>query len=265
MMRNRAKYRADAPSALHQIANRFKEFDDVRAVALAGSRGTANSDPNSDYDLYVYSEQEIPLTFRRDLLGGNAEIDNCFWEPGDEGVDRATGLRLDIMYRSPRWIEDQLDRVLLRHEASIGYTTCFWFNVLNSNALFDRDGWYERLRERTRAPYPDGLRRAIVAKNWPILRRNQSSYRHQIQIALQRGDAFSVHHRVTAMLASFFDIWFALERTPHPGEKRLLSHLPQEWSQRVSKVLEATPSVLLDAIDALLGPLDDRLRRDGLA
>ncbi len=254
----------EALSVVQRIANRFVEFETVKAVVLAGSRGTGNSDPDSDFDLYVYSEKEVPTAFRRALLGNEAEVDNRFWECGDEVFDSATGLRLDIMYRSPRWIEDQIDRVLLRHEASIGYTTCFWFNVLHSKAMADRDGWYQRLQQRARAPYPDGLRRAIVAKNWPILRRNQSSYRHQIELALRRGDAFSTHHRVTALLASFFDIWFALERTPHPGEKRLLSCVPDEWSHRAREVLKSPPATLLSAIDVLLDPLDERLRLESL-
>jgi hypothetical protein len=253
-----------ALSAVHQIANRFGEFDSVKAVVLAGSRGAGKIDPDSDYDLYVYSEQEIPVSCRRGLLGNDAEIDNRFWEPGDESVNQETGLRLDIMYRSPQWIEDQLDRVLLRQEAGTGYTTCFWYNVLHSEALVDRESWYQSLQEKARAPYPEGLRRAIVAKNWPILRRNQSSYRHQIESALRRGDAVSVHHRVTALLASFFDIWFALERTPHPGEKRLLSYLPEDWSCRVTDLLNAPSASLLAAIDGLLDPLDERLRLEKL-
>jgi hypothetical protein len=168
------------------------------------------------------------------------------------------------MYRSPKWIEDQLDRVLLRHEASVGYSTCFWFNVLHSAALVDREGWYQNLQQKSREPYPEKLRQAIVAKNWPILRRNQSAYRHQIELALARDDAFSIHHRVTALLASFFDIWFALERAPHPGEKRLLTHLPETWSRLVRNVLDSRPIMLLEAIDALLDPLDARLHSEGL-
>jgi len=120
------------------------------------------------------------------------------------------------------------------------------------------------LQQKARTPYPEALRRAIVAKNWPILRRNQSSYRHQIEIALKRDDVFSVQHRVTALLASFFDLWFALERTPHPGEKRLLSYLPGEWSQRVREVIDSEPSTLLASIDALLDPFDTRLAAEGL-
>ena len=246
------------------LAENFGEIECVRAVALAGSRGAGSSDLESDYDLYVYSDAGVPEELRRGLLGKAAEIDNRFWETGDEAVDAQTRMRVDIMYRTPRWIEDQLDRVLARHEASVGYSTCFWFNVLHSAALVDRSGWYAGLRERAGQPYPEKLRQAIVAKNWPILRRNQSSYRHQIEVALWRGDAFSVQHRVTALLASFFDVWFALEREPHPGEKRLLAHLPLEWGRRVKEVLESDRATLLERIEALLDPLDQRLKAEGL-
>jgi predicted nucleotidyltransferase len=249
---------------LLHLARRFAEVPDVKAVVLAGSRGGGTSDPESDFDIYVYATAEVPVEFRRGLLGDGAEIDNRFWEPGDEASDLAAGLKLDIMYRSPKWIEDQLDRVLVRYEAAIGYTTCFWFNVLHSEPLFDREGWFEHLQNRAHVTYPDELRRAVIAKNWPILRRNQSSYRRQIERALQRGDEVSVQHRVTALLASFFDVWFALERKPHPGEKRLLTHLPEQWASLVRGVLNAERTALLKNIDGLIDPLDARLAEAGL-
>jgi predicted nucleotidyltransferase len=249
---------------LIRVAQRFAELPQVVAVVLAGSRGAATSDTKSDFDLYVYARQEVPVEFRRALLGESAELDNRFWEPGDEGTDPATGTQLDIMYRVPEWIVDQIERVLVRHEASIGYTTCFWYNVLHSETLLDPQGWYRELQNRARAPYPDGLRRAIVRKNWPILRRNHSSYYRQIERALSRDDAVSVQHRVTALLASFFDVWFAIVMQPHPGEKRLLSHLPEPWARAVRNVLEAQPAALLGCIDALMDQLDARLFQEGL-
>jgi len=207
---------------------------------------------------------EVPIEFRRTLLGENAEIDNRFWEPGDEWSDPSTGTQIDIMYRSPEWIEEQLNRVLSRHEAALGYTTCFWYNVVHSEALFDPRSWYQELQNRGRVAYPEGLRRAIVMKNWPVLRRNHSSYRHQIEVALNRGDIVSVQHRVTAFLASFFDIWFALERKPHPGEKRLLSHLPEPWGSLVRALTEASPETLLTHIDGLVDCVDAKLIEEGI-
>jgi predicted nucleotidyltransferase len=256
---------ADAGSTVQRLAQRFGELPQVVAVVLAGSHAAAASDGESDYDLYVYSLHEVTADFRRALAGQSAEIDNRFWEPGDEWLEPAAGIRLDVMYRSPEWIEHQLDRVLVRQEAAIGYTTCFWYNVVHSEALFDPRGWYCQLQDRARVPYPEGLRRAVVRKNWPILRRNQSSYRRQIELALKRGDGFSVHHRVTALLASFFDVWFAIERQPHPGEKRLLTHLPEPWALLLRAVLEAQPEALLAQIDGLLDRLDVRLVEEGLS
>ena len=199
------------------------------------------------------------MAFRRALARPGAEIDNRFWEPGDEWIDPATGAHLDIMYRSPAWIEDQLERVLVRNEASLGYTTCFWYNVLHSEPLVDPDGWYRALQQRARVSYPEGLRRAIIATNWPVLRNNHSSYRRQIELALERGDEVSVQHRTTAVLASYFDIWFALERQPHPGEKRLLRHLPEREAGQVRALIHARPEELLDRLGALLDGLSDRI------
>jgi predicted nucleotidyltransferase len=255
----------DAPHLLQRLTQAFGKLPQVLAVVLAGSRAAATSDLESDFDLYVYAVREVPFEFRRALLGESAEIDNRFWEPGDEWSDPSTGAQIDIMYRSPEWIEGQLNRVLSCHEAALGYTTCFWYNVIYSEALFDPRGWYQELQNRGHVAYPEGLRRAIVMKNWPVLRRNHSSYRHQIELALNRADLLSVQHRVTAFLASFFDLWFALERKPHPGEKRLLSHLPEPWVSLVQALTEASPGTLLTHIDTLMDRIDAKLVEEGMS
>lgn len=257
--------RSQRKAVARRVARQFGTLPQVVAVALGGSQAAGADDSSSDLDLYVYAPREVPVAFRRALAGPAGEVGNSFWEPGDEWTDPATGARVDVMYRSPRWIADQLDRVLVRHEASVGYSTCFWYNVLHSQALFDRRGWYRGLQRRAHVPYPEELRRAILARNYPILRTNRSSYRVQLELALRRGDQVSLHHRVTALLASFFDIWFALERKPHPGEKRLLRCLPRSWAHLVRAVLSARAPDLLDRIDALLDRLDARILRDGLA
>ncbi|HEX6901845.1 MAG TPA: DUF4037 domain-containing protein [Thermoanaerobaculia bacterium] len=232
-----------------RLAAAYAEIPEVEAVAVAGSRTTAASDAASDVDLYVYSREPVPLSRRREVVersaGGRAEIGNRFFEPGDEWIDAETGVHVDAMFRQTAWIEDQLARVLDRHEASVGYSTCFWHNVLTSQALFDRHGWFAALQEKARRPYPEELARAIVAKNHPLLRGNLSSYLHQIARAVERGDAVAVHHRVTALLASWFDILFAINRLPHPGEKRLLRFAEERCALR--------PAGMREDVDALLG------------
>ncbi len=193
---------------------------------MSGSQTSELCDSNSDVDLYVYVTDVVPLEVRRRIAAGaaQAEIGNEYWEPGDEWIDRETGIAVDVMFRQVAWIEEQLDRVLRRHQASVGYSTCFWYNVRYSQVLFDRRGWLQNLKNFSDQPYPPELKRAIIAKNFPLLRRNLSSYLHQIELAIARNDPVSVNHRVTALLASYFDVLFAVNELPHPGEKRLIAH-----------------------------------------
>jgi predicted nucleotidyltransferase len=233
-------------------ANRYAKFEEVEAVALSGSRTAEQDDVFSDIDLYVYTRAPLTLEQRAQLTADSprAEVGNTFWEPGDEWRDLATAISLDVMFRDQRWIEEQLDRVLVHHQASVGYSTCFWFNVLHSEPLFDRSGWFRTLQARARTPYPNALKTAIIAKNLPILRSNMSSYVHQIELAIERKDQVSVNHRVTVLLASYFDILFAVNELPHPGEKRLVQYVeahcskqPQRMRQEVEALLSSLPRV----------------------
>ena len=245
-----------------QLASRLAETyalnPTVEAVVLSGSRTSGQGDATSDIDLYVYSRQPISTEQRRRVAAGarRAEIGNEFWEPGDEWIDEATGISADVMFRDCLWIEEQLDRALKHYQASVGYSTCFWYNVLHSEILFDRVGWFAALQERARQPYPEELRAAIIAKNFPILRQNMSSYVHQMQLAIQRGDLISLNHRATALLASYFDALFALNRQPHPGEKRLVkfaellcTKCPPDYAVRIEELLASLPKMDASAIE----------------
>lgn len=261
---------------IETIAQKLSALPQVEAVALAGSRTAQTDDAKSDFDLYIYAVSEIPLAARRQLaehFAERIEINNQFWEPGDEWIDKQSGIAVDIMYRHPQWIEEQIERVLVRHQASVGYSTCFWYNVLNSKTLFDRRGWYAQLQQHASQPYPEPLRRAIVAKNYPILRDNISSYLHQIESAVARQDLVSVHHRTAALLASYFDILFAVNRQPHPGEKRLVNfaknfcvRLPAAMETQITQVLTtlAADETLLPALHKLLEGLENLLRGEKL-
>lgn len=256
-----------------RVAMDYARDPAVQAVALGGSRSTGYGDDDADYDLYVYSQTPLSIEFRREVAERNGdalELNNQFWEAGDEWINDE-GVHFDVMFRSTAWIEDQLARSLERHEASVGYSTCFWANVLHSELLFDRAGWYEHLQRIAKAPYPEALRRAIVAKNQPILRTTMSSYSNQIALAMERDDVISVHHRVAALLASYFDILFALNRMPHPGEKRQLQWVeercrmrPPELKLRILGVLEGAYSEMFGPLDELLDDLDDLLEAEGL-
>jgi len=178
------------------------------------------------------------------------------------------------MFRTPQWLEDQLDRVLVRHEASVGYSTCFWYNVLTSQMLFDRSGWYSALQQRAQQPYPEPLRLAIIGKNFPILRQTLSSFLHQVEKAVERNDLVSINHRVASLLASYFDVLFAVNRLPHPGEKRLIeiaetrcAKRPVGMSRQIESALRASATASHEVVaraELLVEGLEQLLRGEGL-
>jgi hypothetical protein len=259
------------------VTAQLAAFAEVAAVALGGSRAATMPDQYSDLDFYVYSAVPLSRELRYKLaqqFADQPEIDNRFGEPGDEWQDRDSGLTADIIYRTPAWIEAQLKQIIDEHAAALGYTTCLWHNVRTSTILFDRDGWFDALQRRCDVSYPDGLRRAIVAKNHPALRRSRSSYLHQIELAVYRRDLVSVQHRITGLLASYFDILFALNHRLHPGEKRLVelarrqcTRVPPRFDHHIKDLIKQGASAgqgTVEAVNRLIDGLDELLYADGL-
>jgi hypothetical protein len=259
------------------LTDQFSAYPAVEAVGLAGSQTTGAGDAGSDIDLYIYATALIPLAERETIVAtrgaSRADMNLTLWDLGDEWFDAPSGLEVDIIYWSPSWITEQIDRVLVQHQASLGYSTCFWHTIRNSQVLFDRNGWLDALKAKTDQPYPEPLRQAIIAKNHSVLRKVIPAYRRQIAKAVRRSDLVSINHRVAALIASYFDVLFAINRVLNPGEKRLLKFavelcpkLPAGMADQIADVLRTSASVdpvLLEKIDALLDNLDDLLKKEG--
>ena len=262
-----------------ETAAKYAAHDEVEAVALSGSLAAGEDDAAdavSDIDLYVYLNAELPMAARAEIAWASAsyaEVGNTYWESGDEWICEDSEAHIDVTFRATDWIVDQVARVLERHEASVGYTTCLWHNVLVSVPLFDRSGWFERLQQAAQRPYPPQLQHAIVIRNHPILRETASSYRYQIAGAVRRTDRVSINHRVAALLASYFDIVFAVNELPHPGEKRLVQlavarcdKLPEDMAAHLEALIGvvAADGDVLACVDALIDGLDALLQAERL-
>ncbi len=263
-------------SVAEKVAQRFSQIPEIVAVAVSGSQTSGAVSAGSDMDIYFYSTTEIPAPVRT-TIGAEFSDDfevNDFWGAGNEWTDRDTGIHIDAIFWTTDWIIGQIDRVLVRHEASMGYTTCFWHTVSRSQILFDRNNWLGRLQRQTSQDYPEPLVKAIVANNYPVLRQISSSYLKQLEKAASRDDRISLNHRTAALFASYFDILFAINRVPHPGEKRLIDLAeklcpirPVRMRAEIEAVLEASvhgTTQIGVATNRLIDSLDETLKSEGL-
>jgi hypothetical protein len=249
-----------------QLADLYSRFPQVQAVAIAGSiTSGAVTDLSSDIDLYVYTTALVPLAERLALVeaaGGasRADMNLDYWDLGDEWFHAPTGIEIDVMYWDTRWIEETLDRVLNKHQVSLGYSTSHWHTIRSSQTLFDRNGWFGRVKSQSEVPYPEPLRRGIIRRNHSLLRGVIPGYLHQIEKAVRRGDLISVNHRVAALLASYFDILFACNCVLNPGEKRLLEHTRRLCASLPPCMVEDVTAILQSAGLPGQGLLDNMIR-----
>ena len=274
--------RMNAPSVYssltHQLADLFASLPQVKAITLGGSRAGGITDQSSDLDLYVYTQSDISVDDRQWIVarsGGSlqANLGMTYWGPGDEWFNSPTGIEVDIVYFDAQWMEKQIERVIDKHEASLGYTTCLWHTIRNSQVLHDPQKWFQDLLKKASVEYPEALRQNIIALNYPVLRDVIPAYANQLAKAVKRHDLISVNHRLAALMASYFDIIFALNRELHPGEKRLLdltqarcAKLPVDLAAEIAAVIKASSSAdqtFLANLTMLLDHLDLWLEQEG--
>lgn len=266
-----------SPEAVDAIARAMAEQlarqPQVQAVTRSGSRAAGTADARSDLDLYVYARAPLDPGIRTRIVmprARRAEIDNRYWEVEDVWIEADSGLKVELIHRESAWTEEHLRDLLEGYKAQLGYTTAIWHNVLSAEVLAERDAWFTSLQERARVPYPDGLVAAILGLNLPLLQGSLVAYPEQLRVAAARGDLVSVQHRATALLASYFDVLYAINRAPHPGEKRLLAdaarlaRVPRGMREDVEAILDTSnPDRVLAGVDGLLAHLGDFLQALG--
>lgn len=262
----------DTPAGplVERLTTAFASLPEVIAIGLGGSMAS-RPDAVSDIDLYVFVDAVIPDPARLAVITGfdppAADLVRVLQGPeGDEFHDGGTRREIDVMYWDLAWLADRVAAVTTRHEPAHACTTAFWHTARTMRILHDPDGALGALQAAASVPYPEELRQRIIRRNTDVLRRTQSSYRHQVVKALLRRDAVSINHRTAALLGAYLDVVFAVNRALHPGEKRLLDaieagglrHPPGMREDVEAVVAAAAPdsTTLLDAIDRLAEGLE---------
>ena len=93
-----------------------------------------------------------------------------------------------------------------------------------------------------------------------------ASYYEQIEKAIARNDMVSINHRISAFLASYFDIIFAQNELLHPGEKRLIQFaktnckiLPKNFEKNINDLLVQPNPETLNILNVMVKNLKNIL------
>lgn len=253
-----------------EIIEDFKKFPQVQAITIGGSQRNKMADKSSDIDLEIFVDGEIPVEERLKLVkkySSNYEVGGEYFGPGDEFYVDKMGQQLDVAYFDKKWMEEGVENVWEKHQPSNGYTTCFLFTLENSQVVYDKDNWHEKIKERLNTPYPKELKQNIVKRNMMLLKDKPfASYYEQISKAISRNDINSVNHRIAAFMASYFDIIFANNELLHPGEKKLVkyanehcSNLPQDFQENIEKLMTQPNENTVEILDDMISKLKNSI------
>ncbi|WPC37776.1 DUF4037 domain-containing protein [Brachyspira hyodysenteriae] len=243
--------------------------NNIDSIVLSGSRSSLINDDMSDYDIYVYSKgltkNKEDIESRKEFAlkyASYSEIGNDYFEYGDEMILKESGICLDFMYRDLSWIEGELEYVWRGCNSKIGYTTAFLYNIKNSNILYDKEGKFKKFQDELNLEYPEKLKNNIIEKNFNVMYgKKTASFYEQLEKAVKRGDIVSINHRITAILSSYFDILFALNKELHVGEKKLVqyvlklcSKIPDNFEKDIKNVIfyEQNDKNILEKVKILI-------------
>lgn len=252
---------------LQTFLNNYINLQNIEAIAIGGSTSAETFDNKSDIDIYIFSKTDIPVEVRADIIKPNSskfEIGGEYFGSGDEFILDKLNKQLDIMYWNIEWFENVVNNTWVKYYPQNGYTTCFLYTLKNFNIVYDKNNWLLNLQEKINTPYPKKLKENIINRNLMLMKNKPfASYYEQIQKAILRNDIVSINHRISAFVASYFDIIFALNEQLHPGEKKLIQFaknnckiLPKNFEENLYKLFEQPNIATLEILDCIVKELE---------
>lgn len=248
---------------LKEFLVKFKNFSQVKAIAIGGSGTAKTSDNLSDIDIYVFVENDIPVSDREEFVkqySSKYEAGGEYFGSGDEFFVDELNQQLDVMYWGVNWFNDIVENVWVKHYPSNGYTTAFLYTLNNFQIIYDTDNWLLNLQKSIKTEYPKELKENIIKRNMMLMYDKPfASYYEQIEKAIKRNDIVSINHRISAFLASYFDVIFAVNELLHPGEKRLIQYslnnckiLPKDFEENIDELLVQPNSETLNLLNCIV-------------
>ena len=107
---------------LENIVDFYTSFEQVKAIAFAGSNSAKTSDNASDIDLYVFLDKDIEVEDRRNFvekISSKFEVGGEYFGNGDEYFVDELGQQVDVMYWNTNWFENVVENTWIKNYHNI--------------------------------------------------------------------------------------------------------------------------------------------------
>lgn len=231
---------------INDLVSELALLEEIDSIALGGSRAVGSSDSSSDYDIYIYVNKPIEEHKRRKILSKYCkymEYSNHYWELEDDGILN-NNVEIEFIYRTYDFLISNIEN-LVNGIVGHGYSTCFLDNLIKSKILVDKSGNLKELKDKYIHVLNRGMAFKIIQSNYPLIDGSMPALLGQISKAVKRKDLHSINHRISEFFAIYYDIIFAANLEPHPGEKRLfdnallLHELPENFTENINAIFSS--------------------------
>lgn len=238
---------------LSPLIEALKEKGDILAVLCYGSFAEGSLDEKSDIDLLVIA-QKIPTPSVRQKLYTSLPIQDLnlnksfgtwgvpAWAPiHDEFA--FSGKKIEIGYNTAVWVENAVAKIAsegLTHLPDFPFRAYTFLGLLdNAISLFEKDNYFTALRRKL-SPYPQKLKKSIIAENLPLFLENFSDLK---DIADRNVGVLAFEFYLFRTIDALIQLLFAINEVYDPASKRIEKHL---------EILPKIPEHFLHLINDLL-------------
>jgi len=269
------------------IVSALAQIPSVEGILCFGSYALGTFDPDSDVDLYVLCDPDIPLSHERmDAFQKIEGIEDVQMEHEEFGWDnqwcpRNDRCRLgrqpfDIAYNTVDWMKGVVSGVKERGATSIPELRFRPYTMLglleNSVVLYDPKSILRSMRSSL-YPYPTKLRETLLAENLLTARGSLEELQDYVRRSIGNS---AFHFHFLRILDSLCTLLFAINRRYDPATKRTeeafrdMEIVPDRFLERYNRILE-TPLTregrheIVHNLETLLGEIEGLAKDQGVA